>query len=104
MLSAGVRQSEPGEHVNRIRRPTRGTSAYMSSRLPVVTAEQLRRALVRAGWYEVRQTGSHLRLRHDEHPEDVTIAIHAGDIPTGTLRSIIRQIGLTVEEFRELLR
>jgi predicted RNA binding protein YcfA (HicA-like mRNA interferase family) len=76
----------------------------MSSRLPVITAEQLRRALLRAGWYEVRQTGSHLRLRHDEHPEDVTIAMHSGDIPTGTLRSIIRQSGLTTDDLRELLR
>jgi predicted RNA binding protein YcfA (HicA-like mRNA interferase family) len=76
----------------------------VSPRLPVVTAEQIRRALLRSGWYEVRQTGSHLRLRHDDHNEDVTIAMHAGDVPIGTVRSIIRQAGLTVDEFREILK
>jgi predicted RNA binding protein YcfA (HicA-like mRNA interferase family) len=59
-------------------------------KLPVITAEQLRRALVRGGWREVRQVGSHLRLRHEEMPEDLTIAKHPGDIPPGTLRAIIR--------------
>lgn len=76
----------------------------MSPRLPVVTAEQIRRALLRAGWYEVRQTGSHLRMRHEDHEQDVTIAMHAGDVPAGTLRAIIRTMGLTVDEFRELLK
>jgi predicted RNA binding protein YcfA (HicA-like mRNA interferase family) len=76
----------------------------MSSKLPVVTADQIRRALLRAGWYEVRQSGSHLRLRHDEFTEDVTLAMHPGDVPTGTVRAIVRTLGLSVEEFRDLLR
>jgi predicted RNA binding protein YcfA (HicA-like mRNA interferase family) len=61
------------------------------------------RALKRAGWYEVRQTGSHLRLRHDAHPEDLTIAMHRGDVPNGTLIAIIKQAGLSQAEFQELL-
>jgi predicted RNA binding protein YcfA (HicA-like mRNA interferase family) len=44
-----------------------------------------------------------VRLRHDERPEDLTIAMHGGDVPTGTLRAIIRQAGLTIAEFQELL-
>ena len=73
-------------------------------RLPQVTAERVRRALLRAGWYEVRQKGSHLRLRHDDRPEDVTLAMHPGDIPPDTVRKIIRQTGLTPAEFLEMLR
>jgi len=34
----------------------------MAEKLPVVTGGQLRRALRRAGWTEVRQRGSHVRL------------------------------------------
>lgn len=72
-------------------------------RLPQVTAIELLRALKRAGWYEVRQSGSHLRLRHDERPEDLTISMHRGDLPTGTLRAILKQAGLTPAQFLELL-
>jgi predicted RNA binding protein YcfA (HicA-like mRNA interferase family) len=72
-------------------------------RLPSVTADQLVRAFKRAGWYEVRQKGSHLRLRHDERPADVLVAMHPGDVPKGTLNAIIKQAGLTQAEFRELL-
>ena len=70
-------------------------------RLPQVTAVDVVRALKRAGWYEVRQAGSHLRLRHDDRPED--LAMHRGDIPKGTLAAIIKQAGMTQTEFQELL-
>ena len=72
-------------------------------RLPQVTAIDVVRALKRAGWYEVRQVGSHLRLRHDDQPEDLTIAMHRGAVPKGTLIAIIKQAGMTQAEFRELL-
>jgi predicted RNA binding protein YcfA (HicA-like mRNA interferase family) len=71
-------------------------------RLPSA-AEQLVRALKRAGWYEVKQQGSHLRLRHDEHPADIQIPMHRGDVPKGTVMALIKQAGLTQVEFRELL-
>ncbi len=72
-------------------------------RLPQVKATDVVRALKRVGWYEVSQTGSHLRLRHDEHPEDLTIAMHRGDVPKGKLLAIIKQAGMTQAEFQELL-
>jgi predicted RNA binding protein YcfA (HicA-like mRNA interferase family) len=72
-------------------------------KLPRVTAAELVRALKQAGWYEVRQKGSHLRLRHDDRPDDITVAMHAGDVPTGTLRAILRQAQMTPDELRELL-
>jgi predicted RNA binding protein YcfA (HicA-like mRNA interferase family) len=73
-------------------------------RLPSVAAAQLVRALKRAGWYEPSQSGgSHLRLRHAEHPADLQVPMHRGDVPRGTLLAIIRQAGLTQAEFRELL-
>jgi predicted RNA binding protein YcfA (HicA-like mRNA interferase family) len=61
------------------------------------------RALKRAGWYEVSQRGSHLRLRHDDHPAELQIPMHRGDVPKGTLMALIKQAGLSQTEFRELL-
>ena len=72
-------------------------------KLPQVTASELLRALKRASWYEVRQSGSHLRLRHDERPEDLTISMYGAAIPTGTLRAILEQAGLSPTQFLELL-
>ena len=71
--------------------------------LPRVTALDVVRALKKAGWYEIRQSGSHLRLRHDGRPEDLTVAMHRGDVPIGTLRAILRQAGMTAAEFQEFL-
>lgn len=76
----------------------------MSGKLPTLTAVEILRALRSAGWYEVRQRGSHVIMRHDERDNDVIVPYHRGkDIPTGTLHSIIRQTGMTRDEFREFL-
>jgi predicted RNA binding protein YcfA (HicA-like mRNA interferase family) len=52
-----------------------------------------------------RIVGSHHVLTHpDDARRTVTVPFHgARSLKTGTLRSIIRQAGLSVEEFRELL-
>ena len=54
--------------------------------------------------YELdRQTGSHMILRQDMPPHRrLTVPDHR-EIAKGTLRSIIREAGLTVDEFRALL-
>ncbi len=46
------------------------------------------------GWYEVRQTGSHMQLKHPSKRGLVTVPIHGGDIAKGTLHSIYKQAGL----------
>ena len=57
--------------------------------------------LQRAGFVIRRQSGSHVVLRHADGRQTY-VAMHPGDIPSGTLRSILRQSGLTEEEFRNL--
>ena len=70
------------------------------SRLPRVTGTQVARALERAGFVLVRVTGSHHHFHKGGVPGLVTVPVHAGEIiPPGTLSSILRQAGLTVEEF-----
>jgi predicted RNA binding protein YcfA (HicA-like mRNA interferase family) len=57
--------------------------------------------LQRAGFVVRRQSGSHVILRHSDGRQTY-VAMHAGDIPTGTFRSILKQAKLTEEEFRAL--
>lgn len=76
----------------------------MSPKLPRVTARDALRALHRADWYDARQVGSHLALRHPTKPGKVIVPVHPGVIlKPATLASILDQAGLTVEDFRRLL-
>jgi predicted RNA binding protein YcfA (HicA-like mRNA interferase family) len=76
----------------------------MSSKLPRITATDLQRALEGDGWYVVRQEGSHVQLKHPIKPGRVTVAVHKRQIiDPKTLRSALRQAGMTVDELRGLL-
>ncbi len=72
------------------------------SRLPAVSGEQVVRALQRAGFAIRGQRGSHVKLRKGE--VTVVIPVHSSrDLRRGTLRAILRDAGLTIEEFVSLL-
>jgi predicted RNA binding protein YcfA (HicA-like mRNA interferase family) len=73
------------------------------SKLPVISGRKCVRALERAGFYLKRQTGSHLVLRRDEPFAQVVVPDHKV-LDRGTLRAIIRQAGLSVDEFVSLLK
>ena len=74
------------------------------SGLPRVSGRQVVAALAKIGYEVVRQRGSHLRLRHPDDPNrrPLTVPDHR-EIKTGTLRAILRDAGLSPEEFRRLL-
>ena len=73
-------------------------------RLPVLKPKQVLRALKSAGFYVHHQRGSHARLFSRTRPElHVTIPMYNKDLPEKTLRAILRQAELSVEEFIELL-
>ena len=46
------------------------------------------------GWVECAQRGSHIQFKHESKKGKVTIPNHGGDIPRGTLNSILKQAGL----------
>jgi predicted RNA binding protein YcfA (HicA-like mRNA interferase family) len=76
----------------------------MPTRLPRVTANELIRALRRAGWFRDHQTGAHLFLRYDDRLGTVVVSRHAGKIiKPKTLQSILDTAGLTGDELKELL-
>ena len=73
------------------------------SDLPVVRPRQLIRALERAGFFVHHIRGSHHYLQHPEKPGVlVTVPFHNRDLKRGTLRSILRQAGITPEELGDL--
>jgi len=71
------------------------------SRLANVTSRECIAALQRAGFEVVRQKGSRIILRKDAYTP--IVPNHPGKIKPGTMRSIIRQTGMSVDEFLELL-
>ena len=77
----------------------------MTGRLPVLRARAVIRALERAGFVVVRTVGSHNVLDHRDDPTRTVIVPGHGsrDMKPGTLRAIIKQAGLTVAQFRDLL-
>jgi predicted RNA binding protein YcfA (HicA-like mRNA interferase family) len=74
-------------------------------RLPVASGKDVVRALRSAGFVVDRIVGSHhVMIFPSDLTRTVTVPVHAGrDLKPGTLRSIIRQAGLSVEEFNQLL-
>jgi predicted RNA binding protein YcfA (HicA-like mRNA interferase family) len=72
-------------------------------RLPSVRPAQVVRALERAGWEIDRQEVSHIVMVKPGRAAIVTVPMHRRDIPRGTLRGILKDAGLTQEEFRKLL-
>lgn len=71
------------------------------SKLPVVSGQKVIKALQNLGYVIRSQEGSHVHLRHLNRPP-LTIPNHK-EIARGTLRAIIRQANLSVEEFTQLL-
>ena len=75
-----------------------------NERLPRLTAAEVIGALERAGFFPVRQSGSH-KLYKNEEGKRVTVPYHAGKVlHPKVLKSILRDAELTVKELKELLR
>lgn len=71
--------------------------------LPRVSGREAARAFAAVGYEIVRQRGSHLRLRHPGNVrQPLTVPDHA-ELKTGLLRALIRDAGMTVDEFIEAL-
>ncbi len=76
----------------------------MTSRLPALKPKRVLRALQRVGFVIHHSTGSHRILKHPDHRQlRVTLPYHNKDHKRRTLESIIKQTGLTHEEFLEFL-
>ena len=71
-------------------------------KLPVLSGQEVRRMLEAHGFQMMRQRGSHMVMQRavEEGTTTVPVPDHS-ELRTGTLRSIIRQSGMAVGEFRK---
>lgn len=69
------------------------------------SSREILAVLRKAGFVEVSQRGSHLKLRRQREGRSLTVIVKhpAASIPPGTFRSILRQAELTLDEFKRLL-
>ena len=73
--------------------------------MPSVTGDKLVKALVKLGFRQIRQRGSHVTLVHDKTGRVVVVPVHRGrDLTPGTLGAILSAVGLSIDELRKLLR
>ncbi len=67
-------------------------------RLPVVSGAEAVRVFEQAGWQKRRQRGSHVVMLREGSNASLSVPQHR-ELSPGTLRSLIRAAGMTVEEF-----
>jgi len=72
------------------------------SKLPRISGRECIKALQKVGFLFTRQEGSHIILRRQQPFAQLVVPNHK-ELDRGTLRAIIRQSGLTVDQFTQLL-
>ncbi|MGB7291804.1 MAG: type II toxin-antitoxin system HicA family toxin [Thermodesulfobacteriota bacterium] len=72
------------------------------SKLPRISGRECVKSLEKVGFYFKRQQGSHIILRRDDPFSQVVVPDHK-ELDRGTLRAIIRQAGLSIDEFISLV-
>jgi predicted RNA binding protein YcfA (HicA-like mRNA interferase family) len=72
------------------------------SSLPRISGRECVKALTKLGFLLKRQPDSHMILRRDDPFSQLVIPDHS-ELDRGTLRAIIRQTSISVEEFSKLL-
>lgn len=73
------------------------------TRLPALKAEQLIKALQKAGFVAVRQKGGHIRLKNSNGRVTTVPSHPAQDIGRGLLHKIMRDTEISVAELLKLL-
>jgi predicted RNA binding protein YcfA (HicA-like mRNA interferase family) len=74
----------------------------MASTLPVLSGREVVRVFEKLGWQFVRQSSSHMIMAKDDEIATLSIPDHR-EVAKGTLRSLIRTAGLTVQEFVKMI-
>ncbi len=72
-------------------------------KLPVVSGIETVKAFSKVGYEVDHQTGSHIIIRQRKYPHRRLTVPNHKEVAKGTLRGLIKQAGLTIEEFIELL-
>ena len=75
----------------------------MTPKLPPVSAKELVRVAERLGFIFRRQNGSHAIYVRASDQARVVIPMHGGELKRKTLRGVIQDLRVTVEEFHNML-
>jgi len=70
-------------------------------KLPIIKPRKILKILYKVGFIEVRSRGSHLQLKKGNLL--VTIPMHNKDLKPETLKSILRQARISIEEIKKYL-
>jgi predicted RNA binding protein YcfA (HicA-like mRNA interferase family) len=68
------------------------------SKLPICKPRELIKVLKKYGFVIDHQTGSHVIMEKPNHPLIVTIPMHNRDLKKGTLKAILKQAQLNVQD------
>jgi predicted RNA binding protein YcfA (HicA-like mRNA interferase family) len=71
--------------------------------LPRISGREVVKALRKLGYEYDRQKGSHIVLRQTVAPHRRIVVPDHDEVAKGTLRAIVREVGLSVDEFKSLL-
>lgn len=66
-----------------------------------IKPNRLIKALVKLGFENHKGKGSHRRLRHTDG-RWTQVAVHPGPVPSGTLRKILHQAEISIEELEKV--
>ncbi len=75
----------------------------MGSKYPLLSANEIIKALHKTGFEKVSQRGSHRKLKNSSTPTRTVIVPMYNEVARGTLRSILEQAGTDLETFLDLL-
>ena len=76
----------------------------MGSKYPVLSPEEIISVLKKAGFKFISQRGSHVKYSKEGSPTRIAIIPMHNEVAKGTLKSIIEQAGMTLEDLLELLK
>ena len=71
-------------------------------RLNNISGKDAVKAFRKAGWHKAGQVGSHVVMVKTDERANLSIPQHK-ELSVGTLRALLRNAGITVEEFKKLL-
>ena len=72
------------------------------TKLPALKPKEVIAILEKADYYIDHITGSHYIMRHLERRHRIAVPYHVKDLKRGVLHSIIKQSGMSREEFLSL--
>ncbi len=71
----------------------------MRSKYPLLKPSEIIKALEHFGFKKVSQKGSHVKFRKNGNPSKIVIIPMHSEVARGTLKSILEQAGISLEDF-----